>query len=505
MNAGQHNYAVELLDQSEPHLPDSYSVAVSHQLRGQLSIRMSQPAGAPALLLEAARLFAPLSAARAREVLLEAFEAYTFSAYFTSGIAASDIASTAHETFADVRSPSLEDRLLIGTTRLVEGCIEEGCAEYREAAYILRTGALTDEQMVGRATFGNSVTNQLFDDAAYSLWIDRVDAYARRNGALLVLLFNLFAQMEDDVRHGDLAAALARHAEALDVAVAVGLPSEYYEPMDVVVKAWAGEEEATKSTAISLIEVSAAVGVAVPVMMGYRALATLHIGRGRYREALEATDYLGAHQLIGWAGISLPLAVEAAIRSGEREAAESAYDQLRAHAMASGSPWGLGLLARAGALLANRGRADTLFRQSIELLSQTSVKTDLAHSRLLYGEWLRREGRQLHARNELREAHSFFTAMGAVNFANRSEAELLAAGERVQPRAARRGAELTPQELRIARSAANRLTNPEIASQLFISSATVDYHLRKVYRKLGIGSRRELGEALRDLGQRPDS
>jgi DNA-binding CsgD family transcriptional regulator len=436
---------------------------------------------------------------------LEAFEAYTFSAYFTSGIAASDIASTADQTIADVKSLSLEDRLLIGTTRLVEGNIEKGCTEYREAAYLLRTGALTDEQMVGRATFGNAVTNQIFDDTTYSLWVDRVDAYARKNGALLVLLFNLFAQMEDDVRRGDLAAALVRHAEALDVAAAVGLPSEYYEPMDVVVKAWAGEEEATKSTANALIEVSAAVGVAVPVMMGYRALATLHIGQGRYREALEATDYLSAHQLIGWAGLSLPLAVEAAIRSGEREAAESAYDQLRAHARASGSPWGLGLLARAGALLANRGRADTLFRQSIDLLSETSVKTDLAHSRLLYGEWLRREGRQLDARNELRAAHSFFTAMGAVNFANRSEAELLAAGERVQPRAARRGAELTPQELRIARSAANRLTNPEIASQLFISSATVDYHLRKVYRKLGIGSRRELGEALRDLGQRPDS
>jgi DNA-binding CsgD family transcriptional regulator len=414
----------------------------------------------------------------------------------TARITPSDIASTADKTTVDITTPSLEDRLLIGTARLVNGQVAEACSHYRDAAQQLCSGELTAAEMAARANFGCAVTNQIFDDRAYRLWTRRVDAYARKNGALLVLLFNLFAQMEDDVRRGDLAAALVRHAESLDVAAAVGLPSEYYEPMDVVVNAWAGEEQATKSTANSLIEVSAAVGVGIPMLMGYRSLAILHIGAGRYREAFEATEYLRKHPAIGWRTLSLPLEVEAAARTGEPDVAKHALGELKLHAEASGSPWGLGLLARGSALLAESNQTETLFRQSIDFLSETTVKTDVAQTQLLYGEWLRRQNRQVDARAQLRAAHDFFVEMGAVNFAKRSEAELLAAGERVPPRVVRQGAELTPQERRIAQLAATRLTNPEIASQLFISSATVDYHLRKVYRKLGIGSRRELGKAL---------
>src|SRR5262249_25659117 len=161
----------------------------------------------------------------------------------------------------------------------------------------------------------------------------------------------------------------------------------------------------------------------------------------------------------------------------------------------SGTPWALGLLARSQALLTHSPAAEKYFLQAIELLEQTTVATDVAHARLLYGEWLRREKRRAGARAQLRTAHEYFTAMGAVSFAKRAAAELLATGERARTRAARDGDNLTPQERRVAELAAGGLSNIEIASQLFISDATVEYHLGKVFRKLDIGSRRMLRKA----------
>ena len=147
-------------------------------------------------------------------------------------------------------------------------------------------------------------------------------------------------------------------------------------------------------------------------------------------------------------------------------------------------------------LLTGGSEAEALFEEAIGFLGQTTVATDLTHTRLLYGEWLRRERRKADARTQLQAAYDHFTAMGAKGFANRAEMELLATGARAQSRPARQGTSLTPQERRIAELAAQRLKNMEIASQLFISSATVEYHLHKVYRKLGVGTRDKLAKAL---------
>ncbi len=164
--------------------------------------------------------------------------------------------------------------------------------------------------------------------------------------------------------------------------------------------------------------------------------------------------------------------------------------------MASGTSWGLGLLARSRALVETGAHSETLYQEAIDQLGRTRVSRDLAYTRLLYGEWLRRENRRIDAREQLRSAYEFFTAMGSTNYARRAETELLATGERTGKRSPRKRLELTPQEHRVAQLAANRLTNAEIAAQLFISSATVDYHLRKVFRKLDIESRRQLSDAL---------
>jgi DNA-binding CsgD family transcriptional regulator len=290
---------------------------------------------------------------------------------------------------------------------------------------------------------------------------------------------------------------MARHDESLDVAAALGLPLELYTPMRVNVHAWAGDDELTRSCASALIELNSTIGIAKFVLWSYRALATLHLGAGRYNDALTATEFMHAQSPLAYTSNVLPLAIEAAVRSNEHELAKSLVLRLDARASASGTPWALGLAAQSRALLSDGPKAEGLYQSAIKMLAKTLVKRDLACARLLYGEWLRREGRRVDARVQLKDAHEFFVEMGATAFALRAEAELLATGERASPRKISTKSDLTPQERRVASLAAERLTNPEIAARLYLSPATVDYHLKKIFRKLGITSRRQLEEALR--------
>jgi ATP/maltotriose-dependent transcriptional regulator MalT len=183
---------------------------------------------------------------------------------------------------------------------------------------------------------------------------------------------------------------------------------------------------------------------------------------------------------------------EAAARTGEQETAESAVRRLEERASASGTDWGLGALASAQALLAENDSADALFTEAIECLERTRVRVYRARASLQYGEWLRRVNRRLDARQHLNEAHEMFTRMGAQAFAERARRELVATGERVRKQPVGSGDELTAQEAQIARLAGDGLTNHEIGAQLFISTHTVEWHLRKVFVKLGITSRRQL-------------
>jgi DNA-binding CsgD family transcriptional regulator len=220
--------------------------------------------------------------------------------------------------------------------------------------------------------------------------------------------------------------------------------------------------------------------------------AVLYNGLGRYDEAFAAVrgacefDNLGFH---GWCLLEL---TEAAARTGEQKAAESAVRQLEERAGASGTNWGLGALASAQALLAENDSAEHLFNEAIECLERTRVRVYRARASLLYGEWLRRENRRLDARRHLTEAYDMFTQMGAEAFAERARRELVAAGEKVRTHRTGVVDELTAQEAQIAQLAGEGMTNQEIGAQLFISIHTVEWHLRKVFVKLGITSRRQL-------------
>jgi len=193
--------------------------------------------------------------------------------------------------------------------------------------------------------------------------------------------------------------------------------------------------------------------------------------------------------------------IEAAARTGRPERAADALRRLSEATTIAGSDWALGIRARSRALLSDGEPAECLYREAISRLGRTRVRVELARAHLVFGEWLRRQNRRVDARDQLRSAYEMLTAMGIDGFAERACRELLATGEIVRKRTAGTASQLTGQETRIARLAGEGKTNPEIGTQLFLSPRTVEYHLHKIFRKLGISSRRELRRALPDLGQ----
>jgi ATP/maltotriose-dependent transcriptional regulator MalT len=220
-------------------------------------------------------------------------------------------------------------------------------------------------------------------------------------------------------------------------------------------------------------------------------------GLGRYAEALAAAERAWKfHDELGVSALVLPELIEAACRTGKTERALRALADLTRAGPVCASDWARGIEARARALVSEGAVAERLYQQAIEHLARAPVRMDLARGHLLYGEWLRRENRRMDARDELRTAYGLCTDIGARAFYGRARRELLATGETVRKRTVETRCELTAQEAEIVRLAGHGRTNPEIGAELFISPRTVEWHLRKVYPKLGIRSRRELRIAL---------
>jgi DNA-binding CsgD family transcriptional regulator len=222
----------------------------------------------------------------------------------------------------------------------------------------------------------------------------------------------------------------------------------------------------------------------------------LHNGLGQYQEAMATARLAAGHRLVHISMWALPELVEAAARTGNTELAGDALDRLSEWTQAGRTDWGLGVEARSRALLSDGEAADRLYREAIDRLGKTGMRPDLARSRLLYGEWLRRQRRPADAREQLRGAFEMLDAIGMEGFAERARRELHAAGGTANRRPATVGVELTAQEAQIAQLASEGLTNPEIAVRLFLSPRTVQYHLGKVFTKLDITSRAQLSHAL---------
>jgi DNA-binding CsgD family transcriptional regulator len=496
LNSGAAVRAESLLAQARPGLVDPKLLAEALDIEGRLCWPLSRTPDAAALHLEAASQLLPLDADRARYCLRQAIETYVTSQHFTEGITGAEIAEVVLATPVDVGAENHGDLLLNGTALLISGRYPEAVELLRRAGRLLNGGSVPSEEIPDWLFSGMFMAGELMDDRLYLAWAEQVEGVARRQGALLTLQTSLLAFSEHHVRAGQFQLAAARFAEVIELSAAMGLDIELYIPTSATLLSWQGNNLEARAMASRLINDGIRYGVAVPLFMGYRALAILELAGGNYAAALQAAQCITSEEALGWQIQALPLVVEAAIRSSNREVAERALVELHIRATATATPWALGLLARSQALVADESEAEALFVESISQLGQTLIATDLALAHLSYGEWLRRQGRRVDARAELRTAHHMLESMGAGGFAERARTELLATGERVARRSAKRQSDLTPQELQIAQLASRGATNPEIAMKLFLSASTVDYHLRKVYRKLGITSRRQLEQTL---------
>jgi DNA-binding CsgD family transcriptional regulator len=333
----------------------------------------------------------------------------------------------------------------------------------------------------------------LWDEDGRRLTVRQVQL-ARDVGALdqLPILLNMMAM--DAVWSGDFTAAASLVAEAAAVCEATG--SRLAPFAAVMLASFRGREGEAAALIKAAIEEGASAGQGVAVTYAQWVAAILHNGLGRYADALAAARQASEHQHPYVSAWTLPELIEAAAHTGDLRTAREALDLLAERTRAGGTEEGRGVQARCRALLSEGQAADQSYREAVGLLSRTGFRPELARAHLLYGEWLRREDRRDDARTELHTAHGMFAAIGMEAFAERARRELQAAGETVRTRAGGAHDQLTPQEAQIARLAREGLSNPEIGAQLFLSPRTVEYHLAKVFSKLGITSRRQLRQAL---------
>jgi DNA-binding CsgD family transcriptional regulator len=297
---------------------------------------------------------------------------------------------------------------------------------------------------------------------------------------------------DGSTRHGSPSSPLIEEAEAISEATA-------YAPVlgtSLVLAAWRGQEARASELIAATIEDATDENRPRATALAEYARAVLCNGLGRYHDALAAAERACVQEHLGpfpWALVEL---VEAGVRTNAREAASERLDRLEEWARARGTDWALGIRARSAALLSEAEQAERLYNEAVELLRRSRSAAHLARAQLVYGEWLRRQNRRMDARMYLRAAHEGFIRVAAEAFAERAHRELVATGETARKRTDEARGYLTPQEAEIARLARDGLSNPEIGAQLFLSPRTVQYHLRKVFQKLGITSRNQLGRVL---------
>jgi len=330
----------------------------------------------------------------------------------------------------------------------------------------------------------------MWDDEAWHDLATHAVRTARETGALNFLPLALTYRAAVHVHAGefDVAAALAEESDAITAATG-NSPLGY---ASLLLVAWRGEDAGAAELIGAKADWAATWGEGRALGLGHYLTAVLHNGFGQYQAALSSAVQACEHDDLMAYGLSLVELVEAGARGDAPEVAAAALRQFEDRATASGTDWALGALARSKAMLSDGPAADRWYREAIEHLERTRVSVHLARTHLVYGEWLRRENRRLDAREQLRTAYDMLHRFGARAFAERARRELMATGETVRKPVSEARAVLTAQEAQIARLAGDGKTNTEIGAELFLSPRTVEWHLRKVFTKLGVDSRREL-------------
>ncbi|HEX5615404.1 MAG TPA: AAA family ATPase [Acidimicrobiia bacterium] len=479
------------LDEAIPSLDDPLGRAEADRLRGAIRVALGDVASAPELFLTAARAFARHDPRAARESLLDALSATLFTGAAAADASAVDVAEAARVLALPADSvPTAGDRLLDGFAML----FTEGHAA---AAPLLRSAValLADHDESPTAEhlrwlgFGCWAAGALADHELLQALASRLERQARESGALVALTRALYFLAMAEITAGALDAADAHFAESREMMAARG-DTGGLGPL--VALAWQGRAVETKTAAVAALDEAQRRGQGGVAVYADYAIGVLELGLGHYADALVAERRVFAADSYFLCPIALPDLVEAGVRGGDVALARAAVERLAERATNSDTPLARGLAARARALVADDDHAEHHYAESVAVLADAGAVGHLARSQLLYGEWLRREKRRAEAREQLRSAVTLFDEIGAEAFASRARTELRATGERARRRTDDTRGDLTPQESQIARLAASGATNHEIAAQLFLSPSTVDYHLRKVFRKLGITSRREL-------------
>jgi DNA-binding CsgD family transcriptional regulator len=497
--AGGFDVALGLLATAEAGTLDEFQRARVDLLRGQVAFASGLGRDAPPLLLQAARRLERLDVGLARETYLNAWAAAVFAGHLAEADDLLEICRAARALPPPVGTPRPVDLLLDGLALLILEGRAAAAATLLQAGRAFASDDISVEDCLRWGYLATAASNAVWDDDSTRAMSASQAQVVRDVGALAQLPVPLAALGTVTAWSGDFAGAAALDAEADSVAAATGSHMAPYTTLRLL--ALRGRETEASALIANTIEQAAAGGQGMAATNAYWAAAVLHNGLGRYEEAASAARHATSNTFEPFVSMwALPELVEAAVRAGDPERAGDALERLAETTRPSGTDFGLGVEARSRALLNDGAAADDLYREAIDRLRRTQLRPELARAHLLYGEWLRREGRRLDAREQLRTAHGMFAAIGMDAFADRARRELMATGEKVRTRSAETRDQLTPQEEQIARLARDGLSNPEIGSQLFLSARTVEWHLRKVFTKLGIRSRRQLRTALSESG-----
>jgi DNA-binding CsgD family transcriptional regulator len=487
--AGAFEAALALVATAEAGPLAEFQRAQVELVRGQLAFASGLASDAAPLLLKAARRLEPFDLGFARETYLRAWGA----AFVAAGQAAGrgvllEICRAVRTLPAGPGAPRPLDLLLGGLALLTTDGHAAATPVLQRAATALAD--IPVEDVLRWGWIAPAASNAIWDnDGAHAISARQVQLI-RDAGALAELPLYLSALGLASAWMGDFAGAASNIAEADSVAAATGSRFAPYPLLRL--RALQGRE-AEASAAIE----HAAGGEPGVAIYAHWAAAVLYNGLARYQEAAwsarQATSNTFEHWVSVWA---LPELVEAAMHLGDAELARDALERLAETTQPASTDVALGIEARCRALLSDGAAADDMYREAIERFGRTRLRPELARAHLLYGEWLRREGRRVDAREQLRTARHLFDVIGMEAFAERARRELLATGEKARKRSAGTREGLTPQEEQIARLAREGLSNPEIGAQLFVSARTIEWHLRNVFTKLGITSRRQLQTAL---------
>jgi DNA-binding CsgD family transcriptional regulator len=493
--AGAFDASLRLLATAEAGPLDELQRARADRLRGQLAFSSSRGSDAPPLLLKAARQFEPLDSRLARETYLDALAAATFAGRLALGGGMREIAEAARAA-PPPRPARGPDLLLDGLALLTCQGYQAGPPVIQQAVSAFRGTDVSREEELRWLWLANRAAQIVWDYASWDVLSDRQVTLTRGAGALIALPLALSTRAGAHLFAGEFTEAASLVAQAESVIEATGSSIAPYGALALA--AFRGQEAQAAQLIRTATDNVGRRGEGQALSFMDWAASVLYNSLGRYEQALAAAQRASedspAMHFTSWALVEL---VEAAVRSAVPERAAGALQRLSGIARACGTDWAVGAEARSRALVSDGEDAENLYREAIDRFGRTRLRVDLGRADLVYGEWLRRQRRRRDAREQLGQAYEIFDSIGAAAFAERARIELRAAGGHARQHTIQTPDTLTAQEALIARLAGDGASNPEIAAQLFISRATVAYHLRKVFTKLGISSRNQLGPALR--------